>query len=159
MMGMTALDYLPILNGCADRLVVTAVCDAVARLFDRDRRLLELDAKEEAIAHALAAYLAPHFNGLDVDVEYNRMGPDPKRVAWDGALDLVYPDIIVHIRDSATNVLAIELKKGSNHDPKDDDILKLRAYRRELGYLHALFLRLGVGKSAGCVLECEWVDP
>jgi hypothetical protein len=25
------------------------------------------------------------------------------------------------------------------------------------GYLHALFMRLGVGKNAGTVSECEWV--
>jgi hypothetical protein len=45
-------------------------------------------------------------------------------------------------------------------DPKskDDDIRKLRAYRRELGYLHALFVRFGVREQAGTICECEWVD-
>ena len=151
------MDYLPILDACGNTKVGGAMRDAIARLFDRDRKLLELDAKEEAIAHALAVYMAPHFEGLHVDVEYNRMGPHPKRVTWNQKPEYVYPDIIVHVRDTETNVLAIELKKGSNPEPKDDDVRKLGAYRGELGYVHALFLRLGVGKQSGTVLECEWV--
>jgi hypothetical protein len=63
----------------------------------------------------------------------------------------------VHLRETETNLLAIELKKESNPEKKGKDILKLRAYRRELGYIHGLFLRLGVGENAGSVSECEWV--
>lgn len=85
------------------------------------------------------------------------MGDAPKKVAWSEKPDEVYPDIIVHVRMTDTNILAIELKKDSNPEKKDRDILKLKAYRRELGYTHALFVRLGVGKDSGTISECEWV--
>lgn len=76
---------------------------------------------------------------------------------WGKKPDDVFPDIIVHLRETKTNILAIELKKDSNPQTKEKDILKLRAYRLELGYKHGLFLRLGVGENAGSVSECEWV--
>lgn len=85
------------------------------------------------------------------------MGDAPKTVAWSDKPERVYPDIIVHRRRTTTNLLAIELKKTSNPESKEDDLLKLAAYRKDLGYLHALFLRLGVGKIAGTVPECQWV--
>ena len=84
------------------------------------------------------------------------MGDKPKTVTWSDKLNQVYPDIIVHRRRTDTNILAIELKKTSNPETKDKDLLKLVAYRRDLGCLHALFLRLGVGDAAGTVLECQW---
>ncbi len=68
----------------------------------------------------------------------------------------MFPDIIVHRRFTNENILAIELKKDSN-DEQGHDILKLRAYRNQLGYHHALFIRLGTGKNAGSASECEWV--
>lgn len=90
-------------------------------------------------------------------VQQNRMGDAPKTVAWSDKPEQVYPDIIVHRRRTETNILVIELKKTSNPETKDKDLLKLAAYRRDLGYLHALFLRLGVGDTVGTVPECQWV--
>ena len=128
-------------------------------LFQNDGNLLSVNASEQAIAARFAGYLQGHFPGYNVDVEYNRMGDAPKTVAWSDKPERVYPDIIVHRRRTNTNVLAIELKKTSNPEGKANDLLKLAAYRRELGYLHALFLRLGVGDIVGLVPECEWVSP
>jgi hypothetical protein len=54
--------------------------------------------------------------------------------------------------------LAIELKKDVNTEDTWRDISKLRAYRRELEYRHALFIRFGTCEAAGMVTECEWVD-
>ncbi len=153
------MDFAKVLRACEDREVGIAVLKSVGELFETDHQLLDVNASEQAIAARLAQYLQPCFPGLHVDVEYNRMGKAPKKVAW--ALsekpEDVCPDIIVHIRQTDTNMLAIELKKDSNPEKKEKDILKLRAYRRELGYRHALFIRLGVGGGAGSVSECEWV--
>ncbi len=151
------MDYANILTNCEEPAVGAAVLKSLSQLFERDLQLLTIDASERAIAAKLAKYLELHFPDRDVDVEYNRMGNAPKMVAWNGNRDLVYPDIIVHLRMTDTNVLAIELKKGSNSENKEKDILKLGAYRCELMYSHALFIRLGVGASAGIVSECEWV--
>jgi hypothetical protein len=157
------MDYQPVIAACEEKAVGDAVADALARLFANDLRNLQNDTHERTIAEMLAGYLRPHFEGFDVNVEYNRMGDAPKEVTWrvgPGAKpERVYPDIIVHRRFEPDNVLAIEMKKGSNAETKDDDVLKLRAYRSELGYRHALFIRLGVGKKAGSVSECEWVFP
>jgi hypothetical protein len=151
------MDYSGILKSCKEPAVGEAVLGGLNRLFERDVQLLTCNASEQAIAAKLAQYLQPHFPGYHVDVEYNRMGKVPKKVTWSERPDEVYPDIIVHLRMTDKNVLAIELKKNSNSEKKEKDILKLGAYRRELGYLHALFIRLGVGAGAGTVSECEWV--
>ncbi|MGO4505261.1 hypothetical protein [Dyella sp. 2YAF14] len=152
------MDYIKILSEYRASEVGTAVLHAVAELFEKDIQLLEANASEESAAAKIAQYLQPHFPDMHIDVEYNRMGDAPKKVAWSGKPEEVYPDIIVHLRQTATNILAIELKKDSNRETKGKDILKLQAYRRELGYQHALFIRLGVKAGAGCISECEWVD-
>ena len=146
-----------VLTKCDEPMVGAAVLKALNLLFEKDSQLLAINASERAIAAKLAQYLQPHFPNYHVDVEYNRMGEAPKKVAWSEKPDEVYPDIIVHVRMTDTNILAIELKKDSNTEKKDRDILKLKAYRRELGYAHALFVRLGVGKDSGTISECEWV--
>lgn len=152
------MDYAQVLSECEDPKVGKAVLDALAKLFKNDIQLLGLNVSEQSAAAKIAQYLQPHFPNMHIDVEYNRMGDAPKKVAWSGKSDEVYPDVIVHLRDTKTNILAIELKKDSNREPKDKDVLKLRAYRSELGYSHALFIRLGVKAGAGSVSECEWVD-
>lgn len=151
------MDYAQVLAKCQEPRIGLAVLDALTQLFKEDIQLLGVNASEESAAAKIAQYLQPHFPDMHIDVEYNRMGNAPKKVAWSGKPEEVYPDIIVHLRETSTNILAIELKKDSNQESKDKDILKLRAYRSELGYQHALFMRLGVKSAAGDVSECEWV--
>lgn len=153
------MTYQVTLEKYADPAVGKAVLSALDILFLKDRGLLTINVAERTIASRLTQHLQEYFPGYDVDVEYNRMGEAPKTIAWSDKSEQVYPDIIVHRRMTKENVLVIELKKDSNRETKENDVLKLRAYRRELGYLHALFLRLGVGESAGTVSECQWVDP
>ena len=87
------------------------------------------------------------------------MGDAPKRVAWDENKELVYPDIIVHIREKPVNLLAIELKKTSNVEHKADDIKKLLAYKNDEDFLYTrcLFIRFGVKDQAGLVVEFDWI--
>ena len=151
------MTYRDTIASCTDQRIGKAVLSAVDRLFQNDVNLLAVNVAEQTIAARLAGYLQEHFPKHHVDVEYNRMGDAPKTVAWSDKPEQVYPDIIVHRRRSDTNILAIELKKTSNPETKDKDLLKLAAYRRDLGYLHAFFLRLGVGSTAGTVPECQWV--
>ena len=151
------MDYVQVLSACREPRVGLAVLDALTKLFERDIQLLGVNASEESATAKIAQYLQPHFPNMHIDVEYNRMGNAPKKVAWSGKLEEVYPDIIVHLRETETNILAIEIKKDSNRESKGKDILKLQAYRDELGYHHALFMRLGVKAAAGDVSECEWV--
>ena len=151
---------------CEDHYIGKAVLGAVQRLFDRDFELLQMGVKEETIASHLAHYLDPYFPDLQVDVEYSLMGEAPKMVTHNESPQRVFPDIIVHVRNNAAigipnaqaNALVVELKKDTNIEATDRDIAKLRAYRRELGYRCALFMRFGTHDAAGTICECEWVD-
>jgi hypothetical protein len=144
---------------CPDATVGAAVKEALAYLMAKDLSLLKNDLAERTIAAALMTHLGRVFPEWNVDVEYNRMGEAPKRAGWNQDLALVYPDVIVHIRGSSKNLLAIELKKSSNPEGKEDDVRKLRAYRTdgELAYQHCLFLRIGTQEQAGLITEFEWV--
>lgn len=73
----------------------------------------------------------------------------------------VRPDLIVHRRNTDTNHLAVELKKGSSASPDQGDMANLKAYLRPLadlglGYRYAHFLRFGVGDDAGKVTCVRW---
>jgi len=160
------MDFASILGQYEDSYVGNAVLGAISKLFDRDMDLLQMGIKEETIASHLAHYLDPYFPDLHVDVEYSLMGEAPKMVTYDKNPQKVFPDIIVHMRnnkaagipDKQANVLAIELKKDTNGEATDRDVAKLRAYRRELGYRHALFMRFGTGAAAGTICQCKWIN-
>ena len=46
---------------------------AIARLYKKDRFLIDNDLNERSISHKLAEYLQTEFHNFDVDCEYNRM--------------------------------------------------------------------------------------
>lgn len=154
------MNFAAVLGRYESQDIGVPVLAAVQRLLERDIYLLDVNASERSIAARLAHYLQEHFTDRHVDVEYNRMGNAPKRVAWSEDKDDVFPDIIVHTRGPGNNLLAIEIKKDSNPESKDKDICKLRAYRQDenLRYQHALFMRFGVKDGAGTLSECEWID-
>ncbi len=101
------------------------------------------------------------FSGWHVDCEYNRDHHEPKvtNLNWsapesreeeEARGSLVLPDIIVHRRNSHENFLAIEMKKSTNTNSDDHDLLKLKTYLKEpLCYRYALFLRWSVGDDPG----------
>lgn len=156
--------YRTTLAACTDKEVGAAVQLALDELFDKEHKLLVKDAHERTIAAKFAEYLRPHFPDYDVNVEYDKMGDAPKRLRWradgDPDPDLVYPDVIVHRVGQPDNLLVVEMKKDSSGKSKENDILKLQAFREDpqFRYQHALFMRFGVGeKGAGTVSECQWV--
>jgi hypothetical protein len=141
---------------------------AVDLLFHLDTYLFETDVNERSISHKFASYLQEEFKGWDVDCEYNRDHDDPKllKLLKVSILDVkpddvqartVYPDIIVHLRGSEDNLLVIEIKKTSNRLSNDFDIQKLQEYKRQLGYLYALFLRFNTGRDGIGIKEQEWI--
>jgi hypothetical protein len=115
--------------------VLPELSEALPSLVKRDAVLLERGAAERAICHRLAVYLEATVNQgrrdgerWHVDCEYNLFasnigeteGTDSlrKSMAVDGIDDepggeqahSVYPDLIVHHRDTTTNLLVIEMK-------------------------------------------------
>jgi hypothetical protein len=104
-------------------------------------------------------YLRENFPDHDVDVEYNRAGEIAKRLK--GIPNECYrrhnrqieapvavPDVVAHKRGpEGPNLLVIEMKKTSNPAGMSCDLLRLRAFRAQLGY------------SFGALVECETEFP
>lgn len=140
-------------------VIAASVARAVCRLLSEDSALLEAFAHERSLTHRLAIYLECEFPNFHVDCEYNRDGHDPKRVllpcrrtdSYAIEAVTVFPDIAVHRRNSDDNHLVIEVKKNTSYPGKD--IQKLTAYKIELRYRHALFLRF----SRNGLIEVKWV--
>lgn len=138
---------------------------ALEQLAVLDRHLLTNDANERSITHRLAVYLENHFDGWDVDCEYDGSPRDEKLVGElaeelarhggdesfvrDTSGRTVHPDILIHHRGSAQNLLAIEVKKDSSRVPDHVDRAKLALQKDhpELGYRYACLVRVRVGQS------------
>jgi hypothetical protein len=110
------------------------VITALQEFYARESFLFEKDLGERTLTHRLAVHIEKHFSGWDVDCDYNRLGertlrlPHGSIVSTDDQLGKsIYPDIVVHQRDIPNNLLAIEVRKASNHQPPEHDQHKLRA--------------------------------
>ncbi|MBI4480164.1 MAG: hypothetical protein HY651_09095 [Acidobacteria bacterium] len=125
---------------------------SLALLLKHDKFLLEVDVNERSITHKLAEYLQAEFPEWHVDCEYNRRGALPKRLqiaadtpvrADDTEAQTVYPDIIVHRRNTDENLLVIEVKKSSNCNRAAWDRQKLEAFKEadDYSYDYAVFLK------------------
>ena len=110
------------------------VVSALAEFYAQETYLLEKDLGERTLTHRLAVHLERQFEGWDVDCDYDRLGertlrlPKGSIVSTDDHLGKsVYPDIVVHRRAVPENLLAVEVRKASNHQPPEHDRHKLRA--------------------------------
>jgi len=149
---------------------------ALAQLTNEDAVLFKFDASERSLCFRLAIYLDTEFRNFDfnVDCEYNRYYQDPSRrkLLYERSLKgfaerkipladedglTVFPDIIVHRRETNQNLLVIEIKKTTSSIDKDFDLAKLRAYRNELGYRFAKFIRLGTAGESDCIVENQFI--
>jgi len=162
----------------------TAFDKALDNFIKDDHDLLWLDASERAISHKFAEHLQREFPGWHVDCEYNRQRHRAKVIQiskdkWkelvkagkaDEAIkyeDLmvaedpptVFPDIIVHHRDTQNNLLVVEIKKSHSADIGWDEH-KLDAYLRELQYQAGVLLVLKTGAKStrrdDLIDKCYW---
>jgi hypothetical protein len=121
-------------------------------LVETDRELLDNDVNERSITHKLAEHIQREFKDWHVDCEYNRKWHMPKTLEGkyfagvyphdDIHARTVYPDIIIHHRETTENLVAIEVKKRSNPDGLDIDRAKLAGFREELGYKNTVLVIL-----------------
>lgn len=148
-----------------DEIIARGVVAAVRSLLISDLHLLQVNASERSISHRLALHLATQFEGMDVDCEYNRNGHEIKRLQLPQSCaptsedegNPVYPDIVVHRRSSDENILVIEIKKSTSSVSDKCDLDKLSAFREELGYKTALFLRFKCNAENPTVSHFQWV--
>ncbi|MGA9092188.1 MAG: hypothetical protein WB420_24145 [Bradyrhizobium sp.] len=110
------------------------VVTGLGEFYARETFLFEHDLGERTLTHRLAVHLERQFPGWDVDCDYDRLGartlrlPHGTIVSTDDHLSKsIYPDIVVHQREIPNNLLAIEVRKASNHQPPEHDQQKLRA--------------------------------
>jgi hypothetical protein len=142
-----------------------AVIRALRNLLEKDAELLYIDANERSIVYRFAMYLQFHLPDLHVDCEYNRDGVDPKKIQHlnlapddeDTEAKTAFPDVIAHHRGTRENYLVIEVKKSTNRTDRSVDYAKLRGYRKNLSFQHALFVELAADGEAG-VSRVEWID-
>ncbi|PHS08089.1 MAG: hypothetical protein COA88_07285 [Kordia sp.] len=144
--------------------------ESLDKLFKHDAVLLkrDYDINERAISHRLAIHIESIVKSeeLDVDVEYNRMrennceGTDvgnliAKRFNWEKAGEgssFVYPDIIVHKRDTSLNVIEIEIKMAWKNSKKQYDYEKINEYIDQLNYQHGIYIEIS-DKRENCLIE------
>ncbi|MBL3591232.1 MAG: hypothetical protein JMN24_15785 [gamma proteobacterium endosymbiont of Lamellibrachia anaximandri] len=137
--------------------------EIVILFMDEEAELLTNNSSEQAITHRLAVMLEQNFNGWNVDCEYNRNQDTIKRLRYTISPDRpieerdVVPDIIVHKRMTENNLLVIEVKKSTNPESEAKDLAKLSAFKEQLGYQNALFIRFLVGTDKPNIQHMEWV--
>jgi hypothetical protein len=131
---------------------------AIAAFIAEESDLLRLNTNERTLTAMFAQYLRTEFPGWNVDVEYDKLGKDVKRVQWrdpaaGGDGQRIYPDIIVHHRNSRSNLLVIEAKKGRAR--ADDDRRKVVALKssRLYKYQHAILMRFVEGTPSRVEIE------
>jgi len=144
--------------------VESALNKALEQLLRDDEEILIADVNERSISHRLANYLNPMFPGWDVDCEYNRNHDDPKRLeikrrkvsSDDTQATTVFPDIIIHRRGSDENYVVIEMKKTTSRENDKYDLQKLQAFKDQLGYRFAIFLKIKTDGEVG-IEKPQWV--
>jgi len=122
---------------------------AIDALTIGEPEIFAVDVNERSVSARLAIHLQHHFPDWHVDCEYNRLGEDIKRLprAEETRTDetegrTIYPDIIVHRRGKAANLLVIEVKKDGNDDTvRDVEKLKGLTYP-DGGYAYRCGLHL-----------------
>ncbi len=142
---------------------------AIDVLFEKDSILLQrgYNVNERTVSHRLALHLDNFLTetDYDVDVEYNRMrndyDPDAvgnlmgKQLNWEESGEgssYVYPDIIVHKRESSDNLLEIEIKMAWKNEKKGFDYLKINEYISQLGYKFGVYIELHESRE-NCLVE------
>jgi hypothetical protein len=110
------------------------VVAALKEFYAAEAYLLERDLGERTLTHRLAVYVEKQVPGWQVDCNYDRLGermlrmPHGTIISTDDHLGKsVYPDIVVHQREIPNNLLAIEVRKVSSHQPLEHDQHKLAA--------------------------------
>jgi len=144
--------------------VESALNKALEKLLRADAEILKMDINERSISHRLANYLEPMFPEWNVDCEYNRNHDDPKRLdikrrkvcSDDIQATTVFPDIIIHKRGSDQNFVVIEMKKTTSTEDDSYDLQKLKAFKEQLGYKFAIFVKIRTREAFG-VEPIEWV--
>ncbi|MEX0287953.1 MAG: hypothetical protein AB3N14_02490 [Flavobacteriaceae bacterium] len=145
-------------------IVYSIIQKSLDNLYSKDALLMDAayDINERTVTHRLAIYLESYFKefGYIADVEYNRIRGDydsdavgnlmGKCLNWqdnEQGSSYVYPDIIVHKRDTDDNLLLIEVKMAWKSSKKNDDLLKINKYLKEIRYRYGVYIELSENRD------------
>jgi hypothetical protein len=132
------------------------VVSAVREFYAREQYLFERDLGERTLTHRLAVHLENHFQGWQVDCDYDRLGERTLRLPKGSIVSTddhngksIYPDITVHQRDIPNNLLVIEVRKETNHQPIGHDQHKLRGLTDpHIWFAYRVGVLLTLGKTS-----------
>jgi len=130
--------------------ILEMVKKALDQLYKKEEEIFLNDCSERNLVFHFARYFIEDNKMLDkelsVDLEYNRNTNNPKKIKEIGESYRIYPDFILHKRNSnAKNILAIEFKKWNNTNyTKDKRKLRyLINQDKEYRYQVGLLIKLG----------------
>lgn len=137
-------------NNMNQNQIVEKLETAYKKLIKEDEHLFRVDANERSLTHKYAEYIQQEFPEWRVDCEYNRNGPDIKKIeslkksisSDNPDAVSVYPDIIIHQRDTDDNLVVVEAKKSNNTESDDE---KLQCYKQDLKYQYAFAVKFLIG--------------
>ncbi len=135
----------------------------ILAFIDQESLLLINDSSEQSITHRLAILIENELSDWNVDCEYNRNQQTIKKLMYAISPNApveeknVVPDLIVHKRMTPENLLVIEVKKSTNAESDEKDIAKLNAFKEQLGYEEALFIRFQTGEDLAGVKRKLWI--
>lgn len=123
---------------------------ALDKLYKKEEEIFLNDCSERNLVFHFARYFIEDDKVLDkelsVDLEYNRNTNNPKRIKEIEVSYRIYPDFILHKRNSNTkNILAIEFKKWNNTNYTNDrkKLSYLTNQEKEYRYQVGLLIKLG----------------
>ncbi|MFO1110083.1 MAG: hypothetical protein U1E61_12920 [Bradyrhizobium sp.] len=138
------------------RAELERVVKAIEAFYACEGLLFSKDLGERTLTHRMAVHIERQFDGWEVDCDYNRLGerllklPHGTIVSTDDELGKsIFPDIVVHRRAVPENLLAVEVRKATNHQPIEHDHHKLRGLTDPhlwFAYRIGVMLVLGKGK-------------
>lgn len=125
-------------------------------LYQKDSSLITRGGMEQSASFRFAIYLSESINKIEwlkrlqLDIEYNKNGLNPKRTPR--RPNGVRPDLIIHQRgDNTANILVVEIKGWWNDESREIDRIKLEDFTHQDGeYKYGLGVFLELEKN-GCI--------
>lgn len=134
---------------------LSKVVAALREFYARETFLFDRDLGERTLTHRFAVQIEKQFTEWEVDCDYNRLGERTLRMPRGSIISTddeigksIFPDIAVHQRAIPENLLAIEVRKASNHQPVGHDQQKLRGLTdAHLWFAYSVGVLLILGKN------------
>ncbi len=135
------------------------VNSVLEKIYELDHALIQSGGQERSLSFRFGLYFNQEIgsttwlNGLDIDLEYNKNGMEPKRTPR--RPNGVVPDFILHQRGSnENNVMVIEFKGWWSNDSKENDVIKLEDFIHQEGeYQYGLGFFIEFNKNGADLTE------